>query len=196
MATECTGSWAIYLRFIRSSKRFRFFLCHHKAATGAFARTLKTYLLSIPSVTRAVFLDTDDLQDLGSLFGNVGNDSDTLVVCVSNGIWLRHWCIGEVTTAYLNKVQVVLVMMAEGKIPSTAWIDDIDKHTPEILGLTEYGMATADVKSAMHELVNHTQIRIVGSIGHSLMDELAKALAGQSPSKRADNFRIGPLTDP
>jgi len=190
------GSWAIYLRFIRSSKRFRFFLCHHKAATGAFARTLKTYLLSIPSVTRAVFLDTDDLQDLGSLFGNVGNDSDTLVVCVSNGIWLRHWCIGEVTTAYLNKVQVVLVMMAEGKIPSTAWIDDIDKHTPEILGLTEYGMATADVKSAMHELVNHTQIRIVGSIGHSLMDELAKALAGQSPSKRADNFRIGPLTDP
>ena len=50
-----------------------------KGSGGCFVRLLKKRLEQHLHVTREVFLDLDNLQDLSALFGIVGNRIDALV---------------------------------------------------------------------------------------------------------------------
>ena len=50
-----------------------------------------------------VFLDSDELQDLDSLFECVRSQVAFLVPLLTPGLMMRPWCVGELATAYLNK---------------------------------------------------------------------------------------------
>jgi len=185
--------WGVLLRLFRSHTKFRFFLCHHKAASGIFARTLKTYLLGMPGLQGGVFLDTDDLKDLGTLFGTVASDTHTLVILVSNGIWCRHWCIGEIATASLNRVRIDLVILSGGKLPSTSFIEEFEEFVPEFRSLSEFGLEFSSAQTALRDLRQCRQLTLSGQICHSLMDELVKDLIFLTPSN--PSRMIGPFAD-
>merc|ERR1719160_2202520 len=91
--------WACSKRCRKDQKQFQFFLCHHKAGAGAFARLMKVYLLKIKKVARKVFMDSDDLQDLDLLFGYVCSHTENFVIIISPELFKRPWCIGEMVTA-------------------------------------------------------------------------------------------------
>merc|ERR1712159_475797 len=94
----CNMSYACDKRFRKQLKQFQFFLCHHKAGAGAFSRTLKLFLSKQKNVTRKIFMDSDDLQDLDQLFGYVCTHTENFVIIVSPEIFKRPWCMGELVT--------------------------------------------------------------------------------------------------
>lgn len=93
---------SVIKRFIVASRRFRFFLCHHKAEAGAFARWLKIELVGNPKISGDTFLDSDNLESLHQLLNFVASDVQTLLVLGSASIYQRPWCLGEMATAYRN----------------------------------------------------------------------------------------------
>ena len=60
----------VMLRYRKTHKRFAAFLSHHKASSSVMARFMKITLT--PMMNAAIFLDSDDLQDLDNLFEIVG----------------------------------------------------------------------------------------------------------------------------
>ena len=88
----CVLVFFVCKALLRLKKTYQFFLCHHKDGSASFARLLKMHLTSHQRVHRKVFLDSDDLRDLGVLFGVVGNHTDTLVVlCTREILRRRYW---------------------------------------------------------------------------------------------------------
>ena len=121
---------ALYLMFGRRGKHFQFFLCHHKVGGGGFARLLKVLLKGHTAVTRDVFLDADNLQDLALLFGYVGNHTETFVVLCTTEVMSRVWCVGEMTTARLHGVDTILVLFPDFEWPSAESLE----HCAEYVG--------------------------------------------------------------
>jgi len=131
---------AIYNRFFRSMKRFQFFLCHHKAGAGAYVRLLKLHLIASPKVTKEVFLDSDNLDNLDYLFEYVANDTDMFVAVVTRDIFTRPWCIGELCTARLGKIQTTALALQGSRMPDEEFISDFVNFVESMEMLTESGM--------------------------------------------------------
>lgn len=85
-------------------RRFRFFICHQKANSGALARLLKIMIIEAKACT--VFIDSDNLTNLEVLFDFVAQRTDTIVVLASYGSLTSPWCLGEICTAQLHEVHL------------------------------------------------------------------------------------------
>ncbi|CAE6940130.1 RPS6, partial [Symbiodinium sp. CCMP2456] len=92
--------------WMKFRKPFNFFLCHHKVATGSYARLLK---MELDKYGYRSFIDCDDLQDLSRLFGYVSHGTETMVIFGSRDVFTRKWCLGEIMTARIHEVQTVLL---------------------------------------------------------------------------------------
>ena len=79
--------------FRKRSKRYQFFLTHHKQSCGSVARLIK---LKLQQCGTSVFLDTDDLSSLAHLFGTLSRNVETLLIIASSNILKRKWCVGEI----------------------------------------------------------------------------------------------------
>ncbi|CAE7033301.1 ttrS [Symbiodinium sp. CCMP2592] len=86
-------------------KTFKIFLTHHKSAAGALARFIKS-ILNKHSHDK-VFLDSDELQDLDSLFESVRSNVAFLVPLLTPQMISRPWCVGELVTAHFNRVPLL-----------------------------------------------------------------------------------------
>lgn len=95
---------AMYRRLC-PTKPFGIFLCHHKAGAGALCRLMKMILAA--ETSSPVFLDSDHLNDLDSLFDTVRSEVANLVVVLSQKVLTRPWCAGEMVTAHRHMVPMV-----------------------------------------------------------------------------------------
>jgi len=135
---------------LRSMRRpFQFFLCHHKLGAGCFCRLMKMRLLKTPGVTRKVFIDSDDLKNLDELFDVVAHSTETLVVICSQSILLRPWCVGEITTAHRNKVDVAPIYVNGVEAASEQFIDDYLDYIGDISSLTQFGIDLPMIQDAL-----------------------------------------------
>lgn len=97
---------ALFLwRRCHPEKTFKIFLTHHKSAAGALARFIKS-ILNKHSHDK-VFLDSDELQDLDSLFESVRSNVAFLVPLLTPQMISRPWCVGELVTAHFNRVPLL-----------------------------------------------------------------------------------------
>ena len=80
--------------FRKRSKRYQFFLTHHKQSSGSVARLIKLELQQ--RCQNSVFLDTDDLASLAHLFATLSRNVETLVVIATSNLLKRKWCVGEI----------------------------------------------------------------------------------------------------
>ena len=154
--------------FLSFSKRWRrtyaFFLCHHKEGGGCFARLLKMCLKQHPQVTREVFLDSDNLQDLSALFGTVGNRVDTLVVLCTKDVLSRLWCLGEMATARAHKLNVLLVIFPEFRWPSKQFVSDFGLHVEGLESLVHCGISLDMILATLKWLPGFPQITLPKSM--------------------------------
>ena len=63
----CAAAFGIHVRFGRKAS-FSFFISHHKSGEGALARQLQMQLADNPCTRGRVFIDSDELQHLDTLF--------------------------------------------------------------------------------------------------------------------------------
>eukprot|EP00913_Durusdinium_trenchii_P013561 g12731.t1 len=104
---------AVLYRHFRQhvSKPFSFYLCHHKAETGAFARLLKIYFDEFSAKSalyrnQQVFLDIDNLNNMEQFLDYVGSQSENVVVLFSGELLFRPWCLGELVMAHLERSRI------------------------------------------------------------------------------------------
>eukprot|EP00971_Amphidinium_carterae_P216413 4295575-Amphidinium_carterae.1 len=180
-------SYGIYVKFFRRHKPFQFFLCHHKAGAGAYTRLLKMQLLEHPKVTSNVFVDSDNLDNLDRLFDYVGNDTGTLCCICSEQLFTRAWCVGEMCTAHLKKVRVVLVILPTAVLPNDFFIEEIEQRIANMEVLTESGMSTQMLADTLHWIIIQPQIRVPDVVNTRIMDTLVNRLV-----KKENSDVLGP----
>ena len=155
------GTLALHLIFVRRGKPFQYFLCHHKIGGGGFARLLQVLLKVNPSVSRDVFLDADNLQDLALLFEYVANKTETLVVLCTAKIMSRVWCLGEMTTAQLHKVDAILVLFPDFEWPSAEFINNCAEYREGRMSHFTCLFSIKDELTSLHKKLSHKKKNVV-----------------------------------
>ena len=85
---------------------FACFLSHYKIEAGSDARYL--YDLLGRMLQSRLFLDSNDLTDLRTLFEHVHN-SDVVLLLATEGVLSRPWCLLELYQAHKHKVPILVV---------------------------------------------------------------------------------------
>mmetsp|Transcript_60346 Transcript_60346/g.176392 ORF Transcript_60346/g.176392 Transcript_60346/m.176392 type:complete len:1544 (-) Transcript_60346:181-4812(-) len=165
-----------YSRFMARGKPYRFFICHHKAGAGTFARLVKHNLARHPKVKKKVFIDSDDLKDLDTLFETVGNETDTLVILCSREILTRPWCVGEMVTAKAKAVKTIRVMFPTFDPPQEGWIDNYDSVVKDLNCLAERGINLSTVQDTLRWLNTQPMITLPETINASTFEALIEKL--------------------
>ena len=95
-------------------RKFGAFVSHMKAEASMEARFLKGALEE--QLGKRVFLDSDDLRDLGDLLDHV-RDSEAVVLVQSQSVLTRPWCLLELAAAMDAGVPVVGVSLQNHAFP-------------------------------------------------------------------------------
>ena len=100
---------------VKAGHKYPTFISHYKQEAGDCARILKTYLMPLLSGGGGgggggceVFLDSDNLMNLGQLMEQV-KLSDTLLLLQTANVLTRPWCLVEVYVALKHGVGIVAV---------------------------------------------------------------------------------------
>ena len=103
------------------------FLCHSKTGAGLFARLVKMMILNF--VSRGIFLDVDELENLDNLNFTVRAETANLVILVTREVFTRLWCAVEIISAHTNKVPIVHVNVTKTTecLLSTDFISGLSK---------------------------------------------------------------------
>lgn len=88
----------------KAGKKFAVFVSHAKAEAAMEARFVQSWLED--KLGSAVFIDSDDLQDLNQLKQHV-KDSAVLVIVQSKSVLTRPYCLIELLTAVKHRVPIV-----------------------------------------------------------------------------------------
>ncbi|CAE8591418.1 unnamed protein product [Polarella glacialis] len=167
-----------FTKFLRAKYRkpFQYFLCHHKTGAGAFARLLKCELSRMNAVKAKVFVDCDDLQDLTQLFGYVGFETEHLIILGTKDILTRKWCMGEVTTGRLHKINTVVVALPNYEPPSETLVQEYQVHVPDVTELAAHGISLAAVQETLRWMRELPRIELLGTLDSTLTRSLCKEL--------------------
>jgi len=147
------------------------FICHHKLGAGSFARLLKIILSGSMGQSK-VFIDSDDLTDLDTLFSTVATKTEMIIALCTAQFVRRPWCIGEATTARLNGVPVVRVIFPEFDEPDEEFVQTYHDHVPDAYILTESGMSEEDVRETLRWLSNQKATLLPRVLGMGTIDGL------------------------
>jgi len=134
--------------FVRYRKQFRFFLCHQKVAAGSLARLLKMELQKRGPQFNT-FVDCDDLNDPTRVLNYVGQDTETLVVLGSPELLTRKWCVGEICTARIQRVDTVVLALPGYVEPDKTFIESYSSIVPDITELANYNLGLTEVEETL-----------------------------------------------
>jgi len=170
----------------RDRKPFQFFVCHHKAGAGSFARLLKMQL-EVEGTTRKAFIDCDHLTDLDVLFDTVASMTETLIIVASREVFLRLWCVGEITTAKMNGLKVVKLVLPDFAELEDDFIDNFKSHVPDLSILTNRGISLEDAQEAMRWSRGLGTISVPQDLSREVLVKMTKQILGSS-SKDSDSL--------
>jgi len=123
---------------------------------------MKIALAESKTCAGGVFLDSDNLGDLATLFNVVKSDVKTLLVLCTREVFSRPWCLGELTTAFVSQVGTAPVHFSDFRVPSGEFISNIASLV-DLSCLVESGLGVADVEGAL---------RFLPTLGHTSMPPL------------------------
>mmetsp|Transcript_58431 Transcript_58431/g.167702 ORF Transcript_58431/g.167702 Transcript_58431/m.167702 type:complete len:1388 (-) Transcript_58431:294-4457(-) len=143
--------WCLVRHMRPKAKPFRWFICHQKSSAGTFARLMKIALAESKTCAGGVFLDSDNLGDLATLFNVVKSDVKTLLVLCTRDVFSSPWCLGELTTAFVSHVDTAPVHFSDFRVPSGEFISNIASLV-DLSCLVESGLGVGDVEGALRFL--------------------------------------------
>lgn len=169
--------------FRKQAKEYHFFLTHHKGACGSMARLIKVELqqrrFSVFLVS--VFLDTDDLSSLTHLFAILSQNVRTLLLIASPNILTRKWCVGEITTANIQKVDTFVIALSGFHFPDNKFIEAFDAVVDGLSDLANYGLGKTEVREALRALSARKSLQWPAFFRPSDVDEILQQVV---PSAR------------
>lgn len=179
---------AVYF-LCRPLRQYDMFICHHKADAAAGARFLK---MLFQGQGKRVFIDSDDLKELDTLFDIVKTSVSCLVVYLTRDTLTRPWCAGEIATAFKSgKVKVLAVKHPSFVAPSEETLANIRSYLDAGGGiLEEFGLSLQYVCKAFRKLTSTETPTVTfrpSAVGvqrfHNLIEDLNLVASGKSPAK-------------
>ncbi|CAE7449261.1 Tg [Symbiodinium sp. CCMP2456] len=164
----------------KQRKTYQFFLTHHKSTAGSVARLVK---LELQQHGCSVFLDSDDLSSLVHLFGVISQSIENLIVIGSADIWTRKWCVGEVVTAKLHDVTMVVLALPGFHFPDAAFIAALDTVLGDLNELVTYGLSKSDIKDTLTRLRDQKTIALPERFQVSDLACLAEMMQQVNPAR-------------
>lgn len=187
------GIWSLYRRCQgNSGKRFNYFVCHHKAAAGSFARLLKMELCRTKAVSREVFIDTDNLVDLDGLFDVVACETEVLILVASEGVFLRPWCVGELVTAMERGVEGIRLLLPDFRQPDDEFIDDYQSYVGDLSVLSSRGIGVSQVQNAIRWACGLPWVAVPAALNDAKMHEVIEKATS---CKRVEEQRVEELPE-
>mmetsp|Transcript_64342 Transcript_64342/g.153455 ORF Transcript_64342/g.153455 Transcript_64342/m.153455 type:complete len:1576 (-) Transcript_64342:136-4863(-) len=174
-------AFGLYQKYFRKTKPFDFFLCHHKAASGAWTRLLKTQLLETGKIRRDVFIDSDNLDNLDFLFDYVGNDTQTFTVIATRDICSRAWCMGEICTAQLKHVDTVVIALPSWTKIGERQIEEIEGTLTNLEVLIENGMSIEMLQTSLRWLSTVPSILTPTKVNMPAMIDIVTKMLSKEP---------------
>ncbi|CAJ1424611.1 unnamed protein product [Effrenium voratum] len=137
---------------LQGAQQFDMFLCHHKSGAGAFCRLMKLTLSSHTNCN--IFLDSDCLEDVTTIFDTIRFRTRTLVAVLTPETLQRVWCVAEMTTAYRSKVLVLPLYCDNFAFPCEDGLNHIESSWSEEQqdSLSSYGLRMDYVKEALRHI--------------------------------------------
>jgi len=144
-------------RRVYPSPFYDFFVCHHKAHAAAQARYLKQLLQAKASVQ--VFIDSDDLKQLDTLFDVVKSRVRHLVVYLTSDTLRRPWCAGEVVSAIRAEIRITRLMTQSFVALSEEQLSSPDTYIDSVgCNLSEYNIQEHDVSNAFRAFFRNSSV--------------------------------------
>lgn len=166
-------------------KRFGVFVSHHKSEAAVLARLWKVLLEAEMQIE--VYLDSDNLVQLDSLFDTVGNDTEYLLLLLTNFTLERPWCAGEIATAVHKNVNIIPVACDGFQLPSTEALLEIPTRwsAADVTMLASRGVSVDAITAAYEHLSCLPVIRFDRSAGEEKRWMALREVIGEckSPSK-------------
>ena len=103
------------------------FLCHHKGGAAVLGRYFKIKILRQCSTGVAVFLDSDQLEELDLIFDAVRANTRNLLILATKETLYSMWCAGEIATAVKNRVSIVPVECDDYVAPDEETLKQLDQ---------------------------------------------------------------------
>jgi hypothetical protein len=187
--------YAIYM-YLFPRLLYGAFLCHHKEGAGSLARYVKMKMGQFSRST--VFLDSDQLDDLESIFNIVSADTKNLVVLLTKRTLVRPWCAGEIVSAFVNEVPIVTVACDDYTPPdeeALAKLDDLwSEQQKHLLG--QAGITLQLIRHAYRRLVESENVTLMRFGPVEVIDATIGLVADRCKlSRRIDADRTSPGTD-
>jgi len=193
------AAFVVYLVSGKGNKEFKYFLCHHKVGAGAFTRLLKVQLKRSIGSGQNVFLDSDNLVDLDTLFDSVAFKTETMVFVSSSELLTRPWCMGEITTASRHGIPAVKLALADFSNPKDDFIDNYATIMGDRLSvLTKYSVSVDDAQDAIRWFRDLEGIEVPIGINDAALQEIASAImpTGRISFKAKGTVKSTPANKP
>ncbi len=172
----CTLALAKHL-LRNQAKEYHFFLTHHKGTCGSIARLIK---VELQQRRFSVFLDTDDLSSLTHLFAILSQNVRTLLVIASPNILTRKWCVGEITTANIQKVDTFVIALPGFHFPDNVFIEAFDAVVDGVSDLANYGLGKSEVREALRALSARKSLQWPAFFRPSDVDEILQQVTSST----------------
>uniref|UniRef100_A0A6U9URZ9 TIR domain-containing protein n=1 Tax=Zooxanthella nutricula TaxID=1333877 RepID=A0A6U9URZ9_9DINO len=180
---------AIVMRFF-PQPFYHYFICHHKAHSAAQARLLK--LLIVGKTKKKVFIDSDDLVDLDTLFDTVKSKVGTLLVYLTRDTLTRPWCAGEVFMAIHCKVKVTAIRTSGFEEPSEKQLSNLEEYIDlTSCNLARFSIELPKVADAFRLLIDKgvTDTETI-PVGYSIEASLPEVVQWLVSSKQASQHAM------
>eukprot|EP00439_Symbiodinium_sp_Y106_P028617 s1669_g3.t1 len=145
---------------------YTIFLSHHKVSSSMLCRYIKVVVAKLAPAFH-VFNDADNLHNLEMLFGTLKNDVDVFLAVLSANVFSSFWCIAEMTTAFANKVPMLVLRCDDPPhigdnfmdLSTSSWAEE------QLFLLHSNGLSLEDVQAAVAHVqkLPHIQLLRTGS---------------------------------
>lgn len=188
----CGVCWRVFRR-LRPAQNFQWFLCHHKRDAAAQARLLK---IMLQAMEQSVFIDSDDLKDIDTLFDIVRSSVDHLVVYLTREVLTRPWCAGEIATACKKGIKITGIETQSFFPPTEQQLKDL-QHYVDLAGTTlaHYSITFDAVSDGYKYLLDHCQriVLPIESRGRRQFQHIASKLLDKRIAELRQEYKPGML---
>jgi len=168
------GLRSLIRRYVLTIVTYEYFLCHHKAGSGAYTRLLKLVIKS-QKLPGDVFIDSDNLDNLDYLFDYIRHDTRNFVIVATELIFHRPWCMGEMTSARQSKLPAVCLSLPGAPEIKAAflagWRDAIDVQL-----LTERGFSVQTLEDTLMWINDVHTIEVPAYLSRPIMDGIIRRM--------------------
>jgi len=152
-------------------------------------------LRSTGKVHGEVFLDSDNLTDLDALLDVVAFQVRSLVVLVTERVFLRPWCLAELAVCNQQEIDLTCVYFAGCQKPSDEFIEALPTKVLDVQDLARFGLTTLHLQQALLAVQRlESNISMDASLNAGTLRELTnllvKATRGPTSTVLSGNLRL------